>query len=798
MNGQQIGEVSVAVKADLNDLGPGFNRAKVEAEKFDRAANNAAKKGGKALENMAGSATKEFNSFGRSVSGVTDKLSGLPGPLGSIAARAGGAAAQISTFGFALAGAAVAVAAFAVGMKAAVDEAEQGEREFLKTAAIVKATGSAAGLTTEQILELTNGLAVNTLATEGALVSAAGKLLTFRSVSGDTFREALKLSTDLAAVGFGSVESAATQLGKALEDPVRGVTALRRAGVTFNAVQKKQIKDFVETNQLAKAQALILATVAKQVGGTGEAEASGLSGAYHRLSQNVDDFLENLGKSSGALAATTAFIDAMARSVNNLNKAFFETDQDAIQKLVARKQELMADSGGTNIGTRFGLGTSRDKANAEIKVIDSQIMALQNKRIEEQKAEKAAKDGMAAAKAQADADFKLQKQMEASEAASKAAADAAKQLAEQRKNTVHDLTEEVRILGVLNDQYSKNTGSLQQMTTDGEIMRTLSALRLEANSAEGKSIADLITKRDELNASIEKQTKVRADAEKAAQSFEAQKKNVSDEITDIDIKIHQFGMLKKEAEAYRIEQELTNKAIAAFGSVTEAQAADIKTIAESYGDASAKLDEYQLKQKEAEEEAQRMADSQQRLQESLAEGLTDAIFNAGNAGDAFNALALQIAKAVVQAELLALIQAGTGMPTGAKASGGGGSAIVGALGSIGSAVAGFFGGGGGATAISSVMASRMHSGGIGGIDGHRMNAPASMFIGAPRFHGGLRHDEFPAILQDGEEVIPKDQVGKGGGRNNRTTNNNFYIQTPDPNAFRASQRQISRSIAARV
>jgi len=32
----------------------------------------------------------------------------------------------------------------------------------------------------------------------------------------------------------------------------------------------------------------------------------------------------------------------------------------------------------------------------------------------------------------------------------------------------------------------------------------------------------------------------------------------------------------------------------------------------------------------------------------------------------------------------------------------------------------------------------------------------------PRFHNGLRNDERLGILQVGEEVIPKDEVGKGG------------------------------------
>ena len=56
-----------------------------------------------------------------------------------------------------------------------------------------------------------------------------------------------------------------------------------------------------------------------------------------------------------------------------------------------------------------------------------------------------------------------------------------------------------------------------------------------------------------------------------------------------------------------------------------------------------------------------------------------------------------------------------------------------------------------------------HSGGIVGRSGggskHAV-MPASIFANAPRFHNGLAADEFPAILQRGEAVISKKQVGR--------------------------------------
>jgi len=67
------------------------------------------------------------------------------------------------------------------------------------------------------------------------------------------------------------------------------------------------------------------------------------------------------------------------------------------------------------------------------------------------------------------------------------------------------------------------------------------------------------------------------------------------------------------------------------------------------------------------------------------------------------------------------------------------------------------GGGGG---LLGSLFSTYHSGGIVGetaTASKRVN-PA-VFIGAPRLHGGLMADEFPAILQRGERVIPKNVAG---------------------------------------
>jgi len=89
----------------------------------------------------------------------------------------------------------------------------------------------------------------------------------------DIFNQATAAALDLSASGFGSVESASKMLGKALNDPLKGITALGRAGVTFTDGQKKQIKALVESGNVLGAQKIIMQEVASQVGGAAKAAA---------------------------------------------------------------------------------------------------------------------------------------------------------------------------------------------------------------------------------------------------------------------------------------------------------------------------------------------------------------------------------------------------------------------------------------------------------------------------------------------------------------------------------------------
>lgn len=128
--------------------------------------------------------------------------------------------------------------------------------------------------------------------------STQAKLLTFKELAatagqaGGSFDRATKAAFDLAAAGFGSAETNAVQLGKALQDPVKGLTALRRAGVTFTEQEKEQIKTLVESGKTLEAQDAILKAIETQVGGTAAATAT----ASSKMKVAFDEMKESVGQ----------------------------------------------------------------------------------------------------------------------------------------------------------------------------------------------------------------------------------------------------------------------------------------------------------------------------------------------------------------------------------------------------------------------------------------------------------------------------------------------------------------------
>ena len=158
-----------------------------------------------------------------------------------------------------------AVGAVVKGIQSVVAEAREAEKVTAITANRIKTMGNAANISAAQIGKLANSIARKTGVDDEAIQSGANLLLTFKNVreevgkGNDIFTRATQIVTDMSREkGMGGLEASSIRLGKALNDPVKGISALSRVGVQFSAEQKKMIKDMVKQGDILGAQKIIL------------------------------------------------------------------------------------------------------------------------------------------------------------------------------------------------------------------------------------------------------------------------------------------------------------------------------------------------------------------------------------------------------------------------------------------------------------------------------------------------------------------------------------------------------------
>lgn len=158
-------------------------------------------------------------------------------------------------------------------------------------------TGNAVGYTSEELQKMASEFQNNSLfGDEDILKNVTAQLLTFTNITGEQFKRTEQAALDLATRLDGDLKSSSIQLGKALNDPVLGLSALAKSGIQFSEDQKAVIKSMVDTGNVAGAQNLILAELEKQYGGSAAAAAAAGTGSFKQLSNILGDITEDFGK----------------------------------------------------------------------------------------------------------------------------------------------------------------------------------------------------------------------------------------------------------------------------------------------------------------------------------------------------------------------------------------------------------------------------------------------------------------------------------------------------------------------
>lgn len=330
----RIGDLFLRVLADDK----GF------AADLDKSASKAGAKAGKTLGSQMSQGLKQ---------GI-----GIGAGFGAVSLAAGAATAAVSTFTDAV--------------FRGVDSLKRIEVINAQTGAALESTGSAANVTAEEVAGLAGSIERLTGVEAEAVQEGQNLLLTFTGIrneageGNDIFDQTTRAMTDMAVAmnkGNGAgvdMQATAIQLGKALNDPLEGLTALRKVGVQFTEEQRDQIRVLVQAGRTMDAQKVILAELTRQFGGSAEAFGETEAGGFAKLGHAVGELEEALAENllpvlTDAAELMLEFADAMRATGDEV-----ADNADPMQNLANILHDLFKDE---TVPARTFLGTLVDGLN---------------------------------------------------------------------------------------------------------------------------------------------------------------------------------------------------------------------------------------------------------------------------------------------------------------------------------------------------------------------------------------------------------------------------------------------------
>jgi len=199
--------------------------------------------------------------------------------------------------------------------KASIAAYNESALALTKLESVLKSTGGAAGLTSEQMQNFAADLQKVTKFEDDATIAAMAVLASFKGISGDVFKGVVTAAMDMSTVIGGDLQSNVYQLAKALERPAEGIQLLNRSTRAFSLAQIEDIKKLVAEGKTHEAQLSILAALEGKFGGAAKAAADTAAGAWVQLGNTIGDIMENIGsateKSKGFAKSLNSYLTSM-------------------------------------------------------------------------------------------------------------------------------------------------------------------------------------------------------------------------------------------------------------------------------------------------------------------------------------------------------------------------------------------------------------------------------------------------------------------------------------------------------
>jgi len=204
-----------------------------------------------------------------------------------------------------------------------VQESREAQDEQAQLAAVLKSTGEAAGYNADQLNSMAERLSGLSIFSDGDINKAQTRLLSYTNIVGTKFPEALQAAIDMAARLGMPLEQAAEQIGKALDVPSQGLSALSKQGFRFTEDQKKLVESLENTGKVGEAQKIVLDALNSSYGGAAEAARNTFGGALEGLKNQLDSLMTG---SDGSLEGATGSVNELTSVLgSNETKAAFNS-----------------------------------------------------------------------------------------------------------------------------------------------------------------------------------------------------------------------------------------------------------------------------------------------------------------------------------------------------------------------------------------------------------------------------------------------------------------------------------------
>ena len=256
--------------------------------------------------------------------------------------------------------AATAVGALTTQVIAGLNQLALLEDATAATNAALKSTKGVSGQTAASIRALAEEYeALNATIDDKVIQAGENVLLTFTRIRQEAFEPALEAALNLSVGMKQDLQTSIVQVGKALNDPIKGLTSLRRIGVQFTEQQEEQIKALVKSGDLLGAQRVILQELGTEFGGRFKAQGETAKGTIAGIGDAVEDLQKSLA---------TALFPTIQKLLPKIRAALADPKVLAfVSKLGQSIADLFSDKNLAE-GGRF-LGTMFDTAKAAAPVL---------------------------------------------------------------------------------------------------------------------------------------------------------------------------------------------------------------------------------------------------------------------------------------------------------------------------------------------------------------------------------------------------------------------------------------------